>query len=65
MTLRFYIPEYKKLKNFDKLREATVDLLHLINKFGKKDRHRNEAIIHLVDDQLQMIKRGTCGTYQI
>ena len=36
VTLRFSIPEYKKLKNFDKFSKTTVDLLHLINKYGKK-----------------------------
>ena len=65
MTLRFSIPEYKKLKNFDKLSKATVDLLHLVNKHGKKHRLRNEVIVHLVDDQLQMIEKDTCGMYQI
>ena len=42
VTLRFSIPEYKKLKNLDKLSETTVDLLHLINKYGKKHRIGNE-----------------------
>ena len=36
VTLKFSIPEYKKLKSFDKLSETTVDLLHLINEYGKK-----------------------------
>ena len=35
VTLRFSVPEYKKLKNFDKWSETTVDLLHLINEYGK------------------------------
>ena len=64
MTLRFSIPEHKKLKIFDKLSETTVDLLHLINEYGKK-RLRNEFILHLVDDQLQMVEKDTCGMYQI
>ena len=34
VTLRF--PEYRKLKNFDKLSKTTVDLLYLINEYGKK-----------------------------
>ena len=65
MTLRFSICEHKKLKNFDKLSETTVDLLHLINEYGKKHRLRNEVIVHLVDDQLQIIEKNVCGTYQI
>ena len=36
VTLKFSIPEYKKHKSFDKLSETTVDLLHLINEYGKK-----------------------------
>ena len=64
MTLRFSIPEYKKLKISDKLSETTVDLLHVINEYGKK-RLRNEFILHLVDDQLQMVEKDTCGMYQI
>ena len=31
----------------------------------KKHRLKNEAIVHLVDNQLQMIERDTCGMYQI
>ena len=41
VTQRFPIPEYKKLKNFGKLSETTVDLLHLINEYGKKHSIRN------------------------
>ena len=31
----------------------------------RKHRLRNEIIIHLVDDQLQMIEKDMCGMYQI
>ena len=31
----------------------------------EKHRLKNEAIVHLVDNQLQMIERNTCGMYQI
>lgn len=65
MTLRFSIPEYKKLKIFDKLSKTSVDLLHLINKYGKRHRLRNEVIVHLVDDELEMIEKDTCVMYQI
>ena len=65
MTLRFSIPEHKNLKNFDKLSKKTVALLHLINKYRKKHRLRNKVIIHLVDDQLQIIEKDTCGMFQI
>ena len=45
--------------------KTTVDLMHLINEYGKKHNFRSEAVIHLVDDQLQMIEKDTCGIYQI
>ena len=65
VTLRFFIPEYKNPQNFDKLGKTTVDLFHLINEYGKKHRLMSEVIFHLVDDQLQMIEKETCGMYQI
>ena len=45
--------------------ETTVDLLHLINEYGKKHRLKNEVIVHLVDDQLQITEKDTYGMYQI
>ena len=57
--------EYEKIKNKNRLSETTIDLLDLMYKFGKKHNLRNEVIVHLVDDQLQMIERDTCGMYQI
>ena len=65
VTLKLSIAEYKKLKNFDKLSETTVDLMHLINKYGKKLNLRCEVVIHLVEDQLQLIEKDTSGIYQI
>ena len=55
VTLKFYINEYKKLKNLDKLSETTVDVMYLINKYGKKRNLRSEVVIHLVNNQLQII----------
>ena len=31
----------------------------------KKHRLKNEVIVHLIDNQLQMIERDFCGMYQI
>ena len=45
--------------------KTTVDLLHLIHEYGKKHSLRNEVIVHLVDDHLQMIEKDTCGMHQI
>ena len=36
ITHRFSIKEYEKMKNMNKLSETTIDLLHLMNKYGKK-----------------------------
>ena len=36
-----------------------------MNKYRKKHDLKDEVIIHLVDDQLQMIAKGTCGMDQI
>ena len=65
VTLKFSIPEYKKLKYFDKLNGTIVDLLHIINEYGKKHMFINEVILYFDDDQLQMIEKGTCGRYNI
>ena len=65
VALRFSITEYKKPKCFEVLSETAVDLLHLINAYGKKHRFSNKVIVHLVDDKLRMIKKDRCGKYQI
>ena len=65
ITLKFSMQEYEKIKNKNRLSETTIDLLDLMYKFGKKHNLRNEVVVHLVDDQLQMIERDTCGMYQI
>ena len=49
----------------NRLSETTIDLLHLMNKYRKKYKFKNEVIVHLVDNQLQMIKRDTYEIYQI
>ena len=59
MTVKFSIPEYKKLKYIDKLNGTVVNLLYLINEYGKK--HKYKVILYFDDDQLQMIEKGTCG----
>ena len=42
-----------------------IDLLHLINEFGKLHKVKNQVTLHFVDDQLQMIEKDTCGMYQL
>ena len=66
ITLRFSMKEYEKIKNMTNLSETKSDLLHLMNEYGKNIGPKMKLLsIYLVDDQLQMIERGTCGMYQI
>ena len=59
------MPEYEKIKNKNTLSESAIDLLYLMNKYKKKNDLKDEIIIDLVDNQLQMIEKDTCGMYQI
>lgn len=61
ITLRFSMVEYDKIKNKRMLGETSISLLHVINEFGKLHKLKGKVTIQLVDDQLQMIKRDTCG----
>ena len=45
--------------------DTAIDLLHLINKFGKLHKLKNEVTLHFIDDQLQMIEKDMCATYQL
>ena len=45
--------------------DTAIDLLHLINEFGKLHKLKNEVTLHFIDDQLQMIEKGMCATYQL
>ena len=65
ITLKFSMREYEKIKIMHRLSETAIDLLPLMNKYGKKHELKDEVTVHLVDDQLQMIKKDTCGMYQI
>ena len=60
ITLRFSMKEYEKIKNMNRLGQTTIDLLHLMNEYGRNHSPKNEVIAHVVDDQLQMIGRDTC-----
>ena len=57
--------EYEKIKHKNRLSETTIDLLHLKNEYKKKHDLKDEIIVHLVDNRLQMIEKDTCGMYQI
>ena len=45
--------------------DTAIDLLHLINEFGKLHKLKNEVTIHFIDDQLQMIEKDMCAMYQL
>ena len=51
--------EYEKIKNVNRLRTTKQDLLHLMNKFGKKQDLKNEVMVHFVDDQLEKTGKYT------
>ena len=57
--------EYEKIKNMNTLSETTIDLLHLMNKYRKNHKLKDEVTVHLVNDQLQMIEKDTCGIKSI
>ena len=65
MTLKFSIKEYEKIKEINMLNSTAINVLHLINEYRKRHKLKNETIIHLVDDELQMIEKDTCGMYQL
>ena len=45
--------------------DTAIDLLHLINKFGKLRKLKNEVTLHFDDDQQQLIEKDTRGMYQL
>ena len=62
---RFSTREYEKIEHKNRLSETTIDLLHLKNEYKKKHDLKDEIIVHLVDNRLQMIEKDMCGMYQI
>ena len=57
ITLRFSMKEYEKVKSMNRLIEAKIDLLHLMNEYRKKHKLKNKVTVRLADDQLQMIEK--------
>ena len=45
--------------------DTAIDLIHLINEFGKLHKLKNEVTLHFIDDQLQMIEKDMCAMYQL
>ena len=65
ITLKFSMREYQKIKSKNRLSKTSIDLLHLMNKYEKKYDLKDEIIVDLVDDQLQMIEKEKCVIHQI
>ena len=65
IILKVSMLEYDKNRRKKRLTDTAIDLLHLINKFGKLHELKNEVTLHFVDGQLQMIEKDTCVMYQL
>ena len=57
--------EYENIKNANRLSTTTKDLLHLMNKSGKKYNLKKDVTVNFVDDQLQKTEADTCGIFQL
>ena len=57
--------EYEKIRKKTRLTDTAIDLLHLIKEFGKFHKLKNAVVLHVIDDQLQMIDRDTRGIYEL
>lgn len=42
--------EYEKIREKNRLTDTAIELLHLINEFGKLHKLKNEITLHFVDD---------------
>ena len=60
ITLNFSMLEYE-----NRLTDTAIDLLHLINKFGKLHKLKNKVTLDFGNDQIQMIEKDKCGMYQL
>ena len=49
----------------NRLTDTAIDLLHLINKFGKLHKLKNKVTLDFGNDQIQMIEKDKCGMYQL
>ena len=65
VTIKLSIKEYEKINRSYNLSETTVDVMHLINSFGKRHNVKHEVKIHIVDDTLQMARKDTYRMFQL
>ena len=54
-----------KIKRSYNLSETAIDVMRLINSFGRRHSIKDEVKIHMVDDTLQMTEKDTCGLFQL
>ena len=59
VTLKFSIEKFERIRKSHTLSNIAIDVIHLINSFGKKH-VKKEVKVYMVDDSLQMINKDTC-----
>ena len=64
ITLKISMGAYEGIKSAHRLSTTTVDLLHLMNGYGKLHKIKDKIMVHLTDDQLQRLNTDTCGIFQ-
>ena len=62
---KFSMGAYEGIKNAHRLSTTTIDLLHLMNEYGKLHKIKDEIMVLLIDDQLQRLDTDTCGIFQL
>ena len=65
LLTKYSIEKYEKIKRSYTLSKTTVDVMDLINSFGKHHNIKDEVKIHMGDDTLQMAEKDTCGMFQL
>ena len=65
LLTKYSIEKYEQIKRSYTLSKTTVDVMDLINSFGKHHNIKDEVKIHMVDDTLQMAEKDTCGMFQL
>ena len=56
---------YEGIKNAHRLSTTTVDLLHLMNEYGKLHKIKEKITVYLIDDSLQRLDTDMCGIFQL
>ena len=67
VSLTFSIESYQKMKekSLKNLTDTAKDFFHLLSKFGKLKKQKQEMKIVLLDDQLQELTTDTCGIFEL